>query len=89
MFATLTLGILHCIFSGGAKLVEQLRSDTTLSQSKAAKLGLDEMDLLLRYCERYGVISNVSFDLSLARGLDYYTGVIYEAVLKGACAQEI
>ena len=25
----------------------------------------------------------VSFDLSLARGLDYYTGVIYEAVLKG------
>ena len=25
----------------------------------------------------------VSFDLSLARGLDYYTGVIYEAVLLG------
>ena len=23
------------------------------------------------------------FDLSLARGLDYYTGIIYEAVLKG------
>lgn len=23
------------------------------------------------------------FDLSLARGLDYYTGVIFEAVLKG------
>lgn len=23
----------------------------------------------------------ISFDLSLARGLDYYTGVIYEAVL--------
>ena len=28
-------------------------------------------------------IFQVSFDLSLARGLDYYTGVIYEAVLKG------
>ena len=25
----------------------------------------------------------VVFDLSLARGLDYYTGVIYEAVLQG------
>ena len=25
----------------------------------------------------------VSFDLSLARGLDYYTGVIYEAVTHG------
>lgn len=26
-------------------------------------------------------LANVSFDLSLARGLDYYTGIIYEAVL--------
>lgn len=26
-------------------------------------------------------IGKVSFDLSLARGLDYYTGVIYEIVL--------
>ena len=25
----------------------------------------------------------MSFDLSLARGLDYYTGLIYEAVLTG------
>jgi len=28
-------------------------------------------------------ILQVSFDLSLARGLDYYTGVIYEAILTG------
>ena len=26
----------------------------------------------------------VSFDLSLARGLDYYTGMVFEAVLKSA-----
>lgn len=26
-------------------------------------------------------ISKVSFDLSLARGLDYYTGLIYEIAL--------
>lgn len=25
----------------------------------------------------------VSFDLSLARGLDYYTGAIFEAILTG------
>ena len=25
----------------------------------------------------------IEFDLSLARGLDYYTGIIFEAVLKG------
>lgn len=29
-------------------------------------------------------LKNVSFELSLARGLDYYTGVILEAVLIGA-----
>lgn len=29
----------------------------------------------------------ISFDLSLARGLDYYTGVIYEAVLLQTPAQ--
>jgi histidyl-tRNA synthetase len=28
-----------------------------------------------------GSLATVTFDLSLARGLDYYTGVIYEAVL--------
>ena len=28
------------------------------------------------------MLGNISFDLSLARGLDYYTGLIYEVVLK-------
>eukprot|EP00955_Chlamydomonas_euryale_P094491 364862-Chlamydomonas_euryale.AAC.2 len=28
-----------------------------------------------------GALGQIVFDLSLARGLDYYTGVIYEAVL--------
>ena len=54
-----------------------------MSSSKAAKAGLDAMRLLLRYCEIFGILDKVSFDLSLARGLDYYTGVIYEAVLTG------
>jgi histidyl-tRNA synthetase len=28
-----------------------------------------------------GCLDNILFDFSLARGLDYYTGLIYEAVL--------
>lgn len=43
---------------------------------------VDEMELLFRYLEVYGV-RNVKFDLSLARGLDYYTGMIMEAVYEG------
>ena len=27
------------------------------------------------------ILDKISFDFSLARGLDYYTGVIYEAIL--------
>ena len=30
----------------------------------------------------------VSFDLSLARGLDYYTGAIFEAILTGSFENE-
>lgn len=36
-----------------------------------------------RHCINVSVVLQVVFDLSLARGLDYYTGIIYEAVLKG------
>lgn len=43
---------------------------------------IDEMKLLLRYAGMYGV-RNLRLDLSLARGLDYYTGLIVEAALPG------
>ena len=66
--------------SGGLELIEELLNGK-LAESKIAKQGLDEMRLLLNYCNLYGCGKAVSFDLSLARGLDYYTGVIYEAVL--------
>jgi histidyl-tRNA synthetase len=70
--------------AGKAELVEKLLADPALAANASAKKGLDDMALLLEYCEIYGCLQNVSFDLSLARGLDYYTGVIYEAVLTGA-----
>jgi histidyl-tRNA synthetase len=37
--------------------------------------------LMASYLEAFGTVGSVHIDLSLARGLDYYTGVIYEAVL--------
>jgi histidyl-tRNA synthetase len=70
-------------FSGGSELVERLLEDPKLKAVKAAVEGLEGMRLLLKYCQLFGVSDKVLFDLSLARGLDYYTGVIYEAVLKG------
>ncbi|XP_064633027.1 histidine--tRNA ligase, cytoplasmic-like [Lineus longissimus] len=69
--------------NGGTELIERLLKDPHLSANEAAVDGLEQMKLLLRYCDLYGVLDRVSFDLSLARGLDYYTGVIYEGALKG------
>lgn len=42
---------------------------------------LSELKILFRYLNASGIDSDIVFDLSLARGLDYYTGVIFEAVL--------
>ncbi|KAJ1128013.1 hypothetical protein NDU88_006406 [Pleurodeles waltl] len=67
--------------NGGLELIEQLLQDPLLSQNKFSLEGLNDMKLLFEYLALFGVTSQISFDLSLARGLDYYTGVIYEAVL--------
>ncbi|KAK6618052.1 hypothetical protein RUM44_002494 [Polyplax serrata] len=72
---------LSFVIVGGSELVEKLMQDEKLMKSKSAVSGLEGMKLFLKYCELYGVKDRVVFDLSLARGLDYYTGVIFEAVL--------
>lgn len=41
---------------------------------------INEMNLLIKYLNFFGVEEYVTIDLSLARGLNYYTGIIYEAV---------
>lgn len=41
------------------------------------------MELLFTYCDAMGCLDSILFDFSLARGLDYYTGLIYECVLTG------
>lgn len=59
--------------------------DHPLQQHPGGAEALAELGVLFDYLEVMGdAIKPVVFDLSLARGLDYYTGVIYEAVLKGA-----
>lgn len=74
--------------SGKTELVEQLLQDEMLvGQCKSARDGLEALRLFLKYCTLYGLQDQVSFDLSLARGLDYYTGVIYEAVLLSECTK--
>ena len=42
------------------------------------------MEILFDDLDTFGISDRVSFDLSLARGLDYYTGIIYEVVTEGS-----
>lgn len=60
-----------------AKVLEALRAKEDFVA--VAKDTLNEMEILFKYLEAIGCLSHINFDLSLARGLDYYTGVIYEA----------
>ena len=46
--------------------------------SETGLKGLDELEELFGYIEAAGVHSAVEIDLSLARGLNYYTGAIFE-----------
>lgn len=69
--------------NGHSELIDKLLQDDFLNKFPLTVNGLDDLQLLLKYCKLFGIQSNVIFDLSLARGLDYYTGIIFEAVLKG------
>lgn len=74
----------YVVHKGGKDLLERLQKDEALMANPKAKLGVEEMTLLFSYLEAWGALDKVSFDLSLARGLDYYTGVIYEIVTEGS-----
>ena len=52
-----------------------------------AAAAMSDLNTLFKYLAAMGTLQHVSFDLSLARGLDYYTGVIYEAVLTEGTSQ--
>lgn len=62
------------------EVLEILRLQEVLAANKSAQEGMADMATLADYLEAFGIASHISFDLSLARGLDYYTGLIYEAV---------
>ncbi|KAI1294503.1 putative histidyl-tRNA synthetase [Xylaria venustula] len=62
------------------EMIETLQSDEGLNSNDSIKSGLNDMNLLASYLEALDVSDKVSFDLSLARGLDYYTGLIYEVI---------
>ena len=62
------------------EMYNSLMSNKTFGDHKGALDALEDLRILFEYLDAMGKLQYISFDLSLARGLDYYTGVIYEAV---------
>ncbi|WYZ34942.1 hypothetical protein EsH8_I_001218 [Colletotrichum jinshuiense] len=72
------------VLKGKQDLLRKLQRDEKLAANASMKAGMADLELLFNYLEAFGALDRVSFDLSLARGLDYYTGVIYEVVTEGS-----
>lgn len=72
---------------GKLKPILKLEGDNTaklnllknsIKESDTGLEGIAEMEKLLGYCCTLGLDGNLEVDLSLARGLNYYTGTIFE-----------
>ncbi|MCQ2558286.1 MAG: histidine--tRNA ligase [Oscillospiraceae bacterium] len=68
------------ITGSNAEVIEGLERyrgmDATFDQ------GLDELITVAKYLEAFGVPEeNFAIDLTIARGLDYYTGTVYETIM--------
>lgn len=71
-------------------LFENYSQDKTLEilkqsfiDSEIGKNGVEELEFVLNNCKKLGIENELVFDITLARGLDYYTGAIFEVKAQG------
>jgi histidyl-tRNA synthetase len=62
---------------------------TLLAESEAGMVGVQELQAVFDYLAAQPVHSKVALDLSLARGLNYYTGAIFEVQANDAAIGSI
>ncbi|MEG1635385.1 MAG: histidine--tRNA ligase [Rikenellaceae bacterium] len=60
--------------------LEKIKS--IISGSDTGMKGIEEVETILSYIDSIGVTIDLELDLSLARGLNYYTGAIFEVKAK-------
>lgn len=57
---------------------------SSLKSCPEAEVGINALSEVINFLDNHPAIQGVELDLSLARGLDYYTGCIFEAVINDA-----
>ena len=62
--------------------IEVLEKISDFSSNKVFQTGIDELRKVINYLNKYNLPKeNYEIDLSITRGLDYYTGTVYETFL--------
>lgn len=56
--------------------------DSVLAHSEIGHLGVDELRTMLQYAKLLNINNDIEIDITLARGLNYYTGAIFEVKAK-------
>jgi len=56
--------------------------ELVIDQSEIGKIGIAEMQTIFNYLESMSLNTTIELDLTLARGLNYYTGAIFEVKSK-------
>ena len=62
----------------GDNMSKLAKLEEVIGESETGRLGIEEMRTIFNYAKATGLSLNVELDLSLARGLNYYTGAIFE-----------
>lgn len=61
------------------EIIESLKNSDISSDT--FKQGVEELEIVMDEINILGISSSVKIDLTVARGLDYYTGTVYETIL--------
>ena len=74
--------ILHFIGISGGNQAVLTALETYRGRNEVFDTGLDELTTVVKYLAAFGVPeTHFAVDLTIARGLDYYTGTVYETTL--------
>ena len=64
-----------------AEVLEILKNN--FANVEIGKNGVEELEFVLENCKNLGIDDELVFNITLARGLDYYTGAIFEVKAQG------
>lgn len=63
-----------------SEMKNKTASGSEVSGQQKMESAFEELIVLADYLESIGMYEEIEFDIALARGLDYYTGLVYEVV---------